>query len=134
VGSGKASPTAIDGPFETAAFQRETLGNGVLVLSQFTAPVRRSPARSRLSPEEQRDRMRAMRALVSEFNVYRSGGPHARPRREAVAASGSPAASRRQSAVRRERLPAVTAPQSLSARAALGRPPSQSALSPFLPG
>jgi trehalose 6-phosphate synthase len=65
---------------------------GVLVLSQFTGAAREltealivnpydldeaSDALAtalRLSPEEQRDRMRSMRAFIAEFNVYRWAG------------------------------------------------------------
>jgi trehalose 6-phosphate synthase len=65
---------------------------GVLVLSQFTGAAREltealiiNPydvdqasaalaAAIRMSPEEQRDRMRAMRAFLAEFNVYRWAG------------------------------------------------------------
>jgi trehalose 6-phosphate synthase len=65
---------------------------GVLVLSEFTGSAREltealivnpydldaaSSALARavsMSPEEQRDRMRAMRAFVAEFNVYRWAG------------------------------------------------------------
>ncbi len=65
---------------------------GVLVLSQFTGAARDLPealvvnpydirqagdalaAALRMSEEEQRERMRAMRRLVSEFNVYRWAG------------------------------------------------------------
>ena len=65
---------------------------GVLVLSQFTGAAREMPealivnpydideassalaAALGMSAEEQRDRMRAMRALVAEFNVYRWAG------------------------------------------------------------
>ena len=65
---------------------------GVLVLSQFTGAAREltealivNPydleeasaalaAALRMPEEEQRDRMRAMRALVAEFNVYRWAG------------------------------------------------------------
>jgi trehalose 6-phosphate synthase len=64
-------------------------GQGVLVLSEFTGAAREltealivnpydiDQARAalatalRMSPDEQRDRMRAMRAFVAEFNVYR---------------------------------------------------------------
>jgi trehalose 6-phosphate synthase len=65
---------------------------GVLVLSHFTGAAREltealivnpydleqassaMAAALQMSPEEQRDRMRAMRALVAEFNVYRWAG------------------------------------------------------------
>jgi trehalose 6-phosphate synthase len=65
---------------------------GVLVLSQFTGAARDLPealivnpydfhqasdalaAALRMSPEEQRERMRSMRRLVSELNVYRWAG------------------------------------------------------------
>ena len=65
---------------------------GVLVLSQFTGAARDLPealvvnpydvgqagdalaAALRMSPEEQQERMHAMRRLVSEFNVYRWAG------------------------------------------------------------
>ena len=65
---------------------------GVLVLSQFTGAARELPealivnpydldeassalaAALRMSEEEQRDRMRAMRAFIAEFNVYRWAG------------------------------------------------------------
>ena len=65
---------------------------GVLVLSQFTGAARELPealivnpydldeassalaAALNMSEEEQRDRMRAMRALIAEFNVYRWAG------------------------------------------------------------
>jgi trehalose 6-phosphate synthase len=65
---------------------------GVLVLSQFTGAAREltealivnpydldeaSDALAtalNLSPEEQRDRMRSMRAFIAEFNVYRWAG------------------------------------------------------------
>lgn len=65
---------------------------GVLVLSEFTGAAREltealivnpydldaaSSALARavaMSPEEQRDRMRALRAFVAEFNVYRWAG------------------------------------------------------------
>jgi len=65
---------------------------GVLVLSQFTGAARELPealivnpydldeassalvAALNMSAEEQRDRMRAMRAMVAEFNVYRWAG------------------------------------------------------------
>jgi trehalose 6-phosphate synthase len=67
-------------------------GLGVLVLSEFTGAAREltealvvnpydldqaSAALAtalQMSPEEQRDRMRAMRAFVAEFNVYRWAG------------------------------------------------------------
>ena len=66
--------------------------HGVLVLSQFTGaareltealivnpttstrPARRWRTALRMPRGEQRDRMRAMRALVAEFNVYRWAG------------------------------------------------------------
>jgi trehalose 6-phosphate synthase len=66
--------------------------SGVLVLSQFTGAAREltealivNPydldeassalaAALRMSAEEKRDRMRAMRSLISEFNVYRWAG------------------------------------------------------------
>jgi trehalose 6-phosphate synthase len=65
---------------------------GVLLLSQFTGAAREmsealvvnpydleeaSAAMARaltMSPEEQRERMRAMRAFLAEFNVYRWAG------------------------------------------------------------
>lgn len=67
-------------------------GQGALVLSEFTGAAREltealivnpydideaSAALAtalRMSPEEQRDRMRAMRAFVAEFNIYRWAG------------------------------------------------------------
>ncbi len=65
---------------------------GVLILSQFTGAAREltealivnpydldeasaaMAAALRMSPEEQRDRMRSMRAFLAEFNVYRWAG------------------------------------------------------------
>jgi hypothetical protein len=91
---------------------------GVLVLSQFTGAARdltealivnpydlergergpgRGPARC---PDEQRERMRSMRRLVAEFNVYRWAGPDARRRRGA-----SPTSSPGERLARRARAP-----------------------------
>ena len=80
--------------------------HGVLVLSQFTGAARELPealvvnpydleeassaldAALRMSSDEQRDRMRAMRAFLAEFNVYRWAGgmlvDAARLRRKAI--------------------------------------------------
>ena len=85
---------------------------GVLVLSQFTGAAREltealivNPydldeasaalaAALAMPPDEQRDRMRAMRALVSEFNVYRWAGRMLVDAAQLRRRSGSSAGSR----------------------------------------
>ena len=92
---------------------------GVLILSQFTGAARelaealivnpydieQSAAAMHLAltmpPDEQRARMRSMRHLVQEFNVYRWAGPHA-ARRGAHAPPPPRAGARARGAARRQ--------------------------------